>query len=194
MTELPDKQALTQYLAQHRNWPPGPPPGVTPEPVGEGEESVWDFPRPPRLEPVAHTLKVVFAGQVIAETTNGHRMCETAGAPVYLFPPEDVQMAALKLIDGKVSVCEWKGACLYYDLELDGKRSAEAAFTYPDPIDDLDQGYEKIGGHIAFYASRVDAAFIGDEQVTPQPGGFYAGWVTKNLRGPIKGAPGSNGW
>ena len=194
MHNLPDKSLLAEKLAEHRDWPEGLPDGVTPEPVAEGEESVWSFPRPPLVEPVHEVLRVEFAGQVIAETTKGHRICETASAPCYFFPPEDVKMAFIQAIPGQSTMCEWKGIASYFDVTLGSETSHKAAFSYPDPIDDLGQGFRDIPGHLCFYASRVDAAFIGDEQVTPQPGEFYAGWVTRALKGPIKGEPGTGHW
>lgn len=161
---------------------------------GPGQQSVWDFPRPPRLEAVARPLRVIFAGKTIAETHRGLRICETAGAPVYYFPPDDVRAEYLQAAADGISVCEWKGAAVYFDLMVGADRSDKAAFCYPEPFTDLGEGYDAIAGWPAFYASRVDAAFVGDEQVTPQPGGFYAGWVTADLTGPIKGAPGTEGW
>jgi len=160
---------------------------------GPGQESVWDFPRPPAVEPVAARLRVEFSGRTVAETIRGMRIVETAGAPVYCFPPEDVARGFL-VANGKVTVCEWKGAATYFDLVAEGRRSRDAAYTYPDPLDDLGQGYATIAGWIVFYASRVDAAFVNDEKVSPQPGGYYAGWMTRNLVGPVKGDPGSEGW
>ncbi len=91
-------------------------------------------------------------------------------------------------------MCEWKGVAVHFDIAMPGGTVRDGAFTYPDPFDDLGQGYDRIAGWIAFYASRLDGCFIGTERVTPQPGGFYAGWVTQDLTGPIKGEPGSGGW
>jgi uncharacterized protein (DUF427 family) len=139
-------------------------------------------------------LRVAFAGRIVAETNTGRRIVETASAPVYVFPPADVATDLLEPCPDTWSVCEWKGVATYFDLVVDGRRSEAAAFTYADPFDDLDRGYGEIAGWFAFYAGRVDAACVGDERVRPQPGGFYAGWVTSRLRGPIKGAPGSEGW
>ncbi|MEM6763155.1 MAG: DUF427 domain-containing protein [Pseudomonadota bacterium] len=193
MFRLPPKSQLLERVKPSRaHWRHASRPARI-EPVGEGEESVWDFPRPPRLEPVASRLRVEVAGVVVAETTRGYRILETAGAPVYHFPSEDVAMEHLEPT-GRITVCEWKGAATYFDVVVGKTRRSEAAYTYPDPFDDLGQGFAKIAGFIVFYASRVDGAFIDDIKVTPQPGGYYSGWVTPNLRGPIKGDPGSEGW
>jgi uncharacterized protein (DUF427 family) len=120
-------------------------------------------------------------------------MVETAGAPVYLFPPDDVRMDLLQAND-HVTACEWKGAAVHFDLVMPDLQVRDAAFAYPDPLDDLGQGYGRIAGWIAFYPARVEACFVGDEQVRPQPGGYYAGWVTDAIKGPIKGDPGTEGW
>jgi uncharacterized protein (DUF427 family) len=193
MTQLPDKDWLRERVGPHRSaWRHARRPARIETP-GPGQESVWDFPRPPAVEPVAERLRVEFAGHTVADTTHGRRIIETAGAPVYCFPPEDVATDCL-VPNGKVTVCEWKGAATYFDLAVDGRRSPDAAYTYPDPLDDLGQNYASIAGWIVFYASRVDAAYVGEENASPQPGGYYAGWMTQSLTGPVKGEPGSEGW
>jgi uncharacterized protein (DUF427 family) len=156
---------------------------------GPGQESVWDYPRPPRLEAVTETLKVVFADTVIAETARGHRVLETSHPPVYYFPPEDVTLEHLVLAGGG-SVCEFKGAAAYWDLRVGEKVSEKAAWSYPE----IWPPYEAIRGHLAFYASRVDACFVGDERVQAQEGDFYGGWITAKVVGPFKGPPGTRGW
>lgn len=162
----------------------------TPLPVKAGQESVWDYPRPPRLEAVPETLTVVFNGQQIARTTRGYRVLETSHPPVYYFSPEDVEMQYLSRHAAPSSHCEWKGAAHYYDISLNGKNSERAAWAYDGPT----PAFAPIDGYLAFYAARVDAAFVNDEQVTPQPGQFYGGWITKKIVGPFKGIEGSWGW
>ncbi len=157
---------------------------------GPGQESVWDYPRPPRVEAVTKTLKVIFDDTVIAETQRGKRVVETAGAPVYYFPPEDVRMEFLRLSRKNGSLCEWKGWADYYDILINERKAAGAAWTYADP----NPGYESIRGFLAFYANKVDACYVDQELARPQPGGFYGGWVTDAIVGPIKGEPGSEYW
>ena len=156
---------------------------------GPGQESVWDYPRPPRLEAVAEPLKVVFADRVIAETRRGHRVLETSHPPVYYFPPEDVALQHL-VLSSCCSVCEYKGAAAYWDLKVGGRLSEQAAWSYPE----VWPPFEKIRSHLAFYASRVDACYVGEEQVAAQEGDFYGGWVTSRIVGPFKGPPGTRGW
>jgi uncharacterized protein (DUF427 family) len=158
---------------------------VVPKP---GQESVWDYPRPPRVEAVPERLRVVVDGEMVAETVRGIRVLETAGAPVYYFPPEDVLLARLRS-SPHTTFCEWKGAATYVSYEHGGHRIENVGWRYPEPK----PGYEKIADHIAFYAGRVDEAWVGEERATPQPGNFYGGWVTSRLVGPFKGAPGSAG-
>lgn len=191
--QLPDKERLLRLAKNHRGgWNPAFRPATARAP-GPGEESVWDFPRPPRVEDVRQPLAVVFAGRTIARTTRGKRVLETAGAPVYHFPPEDVATETLVPLE-KATVCEWKGAAVYFDVVVGDRRAREAAYCYPDPFDDLPENYRQIAGWYAFYANRVDAAYVGDERASPQPGGYYSGWVTSTLVGPIKGEPGTEGW
>jgi uncharacterized protein (DUF427 family) len=158
---------------------------------GPGQESVWDYPRPPRVEAVPERLRVIVDGEVLADTTSGFRVLETAGAPVYYFPPSDVRMDRL-MSSSHGSFCEWKGAAGYHTYVggAGRRRIEDVAWSYPSPT----RGYEQIAGYLAFYAGRVDEAWVGDELATPQPGGFYGGWVTSRIVGPIKGEQGSLGW
>lgn len=165
-------------------------PQPTPLPTKAHQESVWDYPRPPRLEKVPETLTVIFAGIEIARTTRGYRVLETSHPPVYYFPPEDIKMELLQQHSRPSSHCEWKGAAHYYDLNTNGKTSEKAGWAYDNPT----SAFEAIDGYLAFYAGRVDACYVNDEQVTPQPGSFYGGWITEKIVGPFKGIEGSWGW
>lgn len=156
---------------------------------GPGQESVWDYPRPPRLEPVAERLRVEFAGETVADTLRGMRVLETSHPPVYYFPPEDVRSEFLVPAPGR-SACEWKGEARYVSLDVRGRGSETAGWFYPRPVED----FQAIAGFLAFYASRIDAAFVGTERVAAQEGDFYGGWITSKVVGPFKGAPMTRGW
>ncbi len=165
---------------------PGPTERVTP---GPDRESVWDYPRPPRVEPVPERLRVVVDGQTIADTTRGLRVLETAGPPVYYFPPDDVRTDRLEPSPHR-STCEWKGDASYHSFAGTGRRIDNIAWSYDDPL----PGYEALRGYLAFYPALVDEAWVSDERATPQPGRFYGGWVTSRIVGPFKGEPGTHGW
>lgn len=193
MARLPTHEQLLHAVRAHRgHWGPSPPVDVTVQPAEPGQQSVWDFPRPPEVRPASRPVTVRHAGVEIAHSTRARMIVETAGAPVYYLPPDDVRTELLVETD-RVTVCEWKGAAVYYDLVFDGRCVPRAAFTYPDPLRDLGQGYEAVAGWFAFHAERVDEAWVGDEQVRPQDG-LYAGWITSDLVGPIKGGPGTGHW
>lgn len=162
----------------------------TPIKPAAGQESVWDYPRPPRLEAVKETLKVVFNGKEIACTTSGFRVLETSHPPVYYFPPEDVELELAKRHTSPSSHCEWKGAAHYYDFNVGDQEGKKVAWAYDSPT----PRFQQIDGYLAFYAGRVDACYVNDEQVTPQPGEFYGGWITEKITGPFKGIEGSWGW
>ncbi len=134
-----------------------------------------------------------FAGLAVADSRRALRVVETAGAPVYYLPPADVVLGCLVPAEGW-SLCEWKGVARYWDLVVGDWRSDAAAWSYPDPLTDLGQGYDRLRDYLAFYPDRVDACWLGDERVSPQPGGFYGGWVTSRIVGPLKGVPGSQDW
>ena len=164
----------------------GPAEREVPEP---GQESGWDYPRPPRVEAVPERIRVVVDGVAIADTVAGFRVLETAGAPVYYVPPSDVRLDLL--VDSPHgSFCEWKGEARYHSYLGPDRRIENVAWAYDSPS----PGFERIAGYLAFYAGRVDEAWVGDERATPQPGHFYGGWVTRRIVGPIKGVPGSFGW
>ncbi len=150
---------------------------------------VWDYPRPPRVEPTDKLLEVTFAGQVVARTQRGVRVVETASPPVYYFPPDDVRMELLRPT-GHQTVCEWKGLAEHFDLVVGSDTSKRAAWAYEEPK----TGFESIAGWIAFYPGRVDEARVAGELVRPQPGGYYGGWITHEIVGPFKGDPGTGGW
>ena len=152
-------------------------------------EKVWDYPRPPRLEPVPQRLRIVLGGQTIADTTAGFRVLETTHPPTYYLPREAFAPGALVPAKGE-SFCEWKGLATYFDVQGGGLRRERVGWTYEAPS----PAFAALAGHVAVYAGPMDACFVGDEQVRPQPGGFYGGWITSNLVGPFKGEPGTQGW
>lgn len=156
---------------------------------GPGQRSVWDFPRPPALESVTEPLRVVFAGTVVAETDAGYRVCETSHAPAYYFPPADVRFDHLEAAAG-ASFCEWKGVASYRDVVVGDVRAERAAWSYPEPTG----AFGPIRDYVAFYAASMEACFVGDEEVSPMDGDFYGGWITSDLSGPFKGAPGTRHW
>jgi uncharacterized protein (DUF427 family) len=156
---------------------------------GPDQESVWDYPRPPRLERVDTQLRVVHAGHTIAETDDGWRVLETSHPPTYYFPAEDVDFDCLQRTDGR-SLCEWKGQAHYYDIVVDDEVASRAAWSYPDPTDE----FAELTDAVSFFVARVDEAWVGDEKARPQPGGFYGGWVTSKVVGPFKGEQGTGHW
>ena len=149
-------------------------------------ESVWDYPRPPRVEPSAARVVVELDGQVLADTRRSLRVLETSHPPVFYIPAADVRTERLRPSARRPTVCEFKGTARYYDA---GDRSA-VAWSYASPS----PGYEAIAGCYAFYPGRVDRATVDGEQVEAQPGDFYGGWITSAVTGPFKGGPQTTGW
>lgn len=154
-------------------------------------ESVWDYPRPPRLEHCRNRIRVTFGGQTIADSRNAFRVLETSHPPTYYIPPSDVRSDSLSLLpSARRTWCEWKGEARYWTLRVCNRQSVNAAWSYPSPP----RSFAAIRGYLAFYPTRVDACYVGDERVRAQEGDFYGGWVTSNIRGPFKGGPGTFGW
>ena len=160
-------------------------------------ESVWDYPRPPRLEPTARRIRIRHAGNLIADTAPAPalRILETSHPPVYYLPKSAVAMHLLRRSTSRGSFCEFKGVAAYWDFDIPRNGAppllaGDVAWSYESP----NQPYAALAGHLAFYASRVDECWVDDELVQPQEGDFYGGWITSDLRGPFKGAPGTRGW
>lgn len=156
---------------------------------GPGQESVWDYPRPPRVEKTNRRIRVIVDGETIADTTDAYRILETSHPPVYYIPPADIAMEHLQATQRR-TFCEYKGSASYWSIVVNGRTIKNAAWAYPNPA----PGYEAIADHIAFYPSKVDEAWVDDEQVQPQKGDFYGGWITSDIVGPFKGGPGTWGW
>ena len=148
---------------------------------GPGQESVLEYPRPPRVEPSPRRVRVMVDGELIADSTRAVRVLETSHPPVWYIPPEDVRMG---MLDNSTTstFCEWKGTATYWTLKIEGRTVEDIAWSYEQPTPD----FESLRGHLAFYPSRVDACYIDDELVTPQPGDFYGGWITSEIVGPFK--------
>ena len=152
-------------------------------------ENVWDYPRPPRVEHSTKHVTIVFAEVTVVDSRRALRLLETSHPPVYYVPREDVLDGVLVPL-ARSSFCEWKGIATYFDLRI-GERVARAvAWAYPSPS----PAFAVLRDHVAFYAGPMDGCFVDGEKVVPQPGGFYGGWITKELVGPFKGEPGSHGW
>jgi uncharacterized protein (DUF427 family) len=157
---------------------------------GPGQESVWDYPRPPRIERVDVSLCVRHGGREIARAAGGWRVLETSHPPVYYLPPESIAHGRLRPAE-RTSFCEYKGVARHWDV-VDGERVVvrDAGWSYPEPA----PAFAALAHHVAFYAGRLDECSVGTDRVTPQTGDFYGGWISPAIVGPFKGAPGTWGW
>lgn len=148
-----------------------------------GRESVWDYPLPPSVEDFQERIRVIFGGQLIADTVNAKKVLERGHPPVYYLPLQDVLPAAIKR-SSRRTWCEWKGEAQYFNVTVGEQTARNAAWFYPHPSKD----YIGIANYIAFYAGKMEACYVGDERVEPQPGDFYGGWITSEIEGPFKGS------
>jgi uncharacterized protein (DUF427 family) len=165
------------------------PSGVVPVSPGRGQESVWSYPRPPRIESVPERIRVIVDGRVLADTTRDQRVLETTHPPVFHLPPDDVDLARLHPAD-RTTVWEWKGVASHLDDADRGRRIDEVAWTGRDP----EPRFEVIRDPLAFHAGRVDEGRVGPDRARPHPGGFDAGWITPRIAGPFEEDPGTTGW
>ncbi len=164
---------------------------MKPKPIKplKGQESVWEYPRPPKLEYVKQLLIVKHQEKTIASTSKGFRVLETSHPPVYYFPPQDVDFNQLVPSD-LTTFCEFKGRGGYYHLKTENRIEENVAWYYTNPV----ASFAPIKDYLAFYANKVDECWVGDEKVKPQAGNFYGGWITNKIVGPFKGEPGTWGW
>jgi uncharacterized protein (DUF427 family) len=162
---------------------------------GPGQESVWDYPRPPRVEPTSERIVVRFGGAVIADTADAVRVLETSHPPVYYLPRSAFVDGALTSTGG-TSMCEFKGRARYLDVhggpDSHGvtRTATHAAWYYPEPW----AGFEDLVDRVAIYPAEMDSCEVDGERVVAQPGDFYGGWITSRVVGPFKGGPGTLGW
>lgn len=147
----------------------------------KGEESVWDYPRPPKIEVDSRHVVIKIGDLVIAKTDNAIRILETASPPIFYLPPTDIHFDALVQVEGE-SRCEWKGVAKYWSVNTQNQTISQAAWSYPTPFED----YAAIKDHLSFYPAKVEC-YVNGERVRPQPGGFYGGWITNEIVGPVKG-------
>ena len=155
---------------------------------GPGQESVWDYPRPPRLERTARHIMVALAGQTVADTMRARRVLETSQPPSYYIDPADVRTELL-VSSTATTFCEWKGLASYYDVVVGDTVAEAAAWTYRSPT----PAFEAIRGHLGFYAQLLDCSVDG-EAVVANEGTFYGGWITGDVVGPFKGGAGTAHW
>ncbi|WP_424950169.1 DUF427 domain-containing protein [Deinococcus sp.] len=160
-----------------------------PIPPAPGQESVWDYPRPPHLERSEKHVEIWLGGVQIVDSAGAYRVLETSHPPGYYLPASDFLPGVLSPAAGS-SVCEWKGRASYWSLSAGGVSVPGAAWSYQHPT----PAFAPIAGYVALYAGRVDRVTLDGEPVTPQPGAFYGGWITADVVGPFKGIPGSMGW
>jgi uncharacterized protein (DUF427 family) len=156
---------------------------------GPGQESVWDYPRPPRVEDSHKHIRVIFNGETIAETRRAIRVLETSHPPVYYIPPEDVRLEYFSAT-ARSTFCEYKGAASYYTIRVGERTEPNAAWFYARPS----AAYAALANYVAIYPGRMDACFVDGELVQAQQGDFYGGWITSEIVGPFKGGAGTAGW
>ncbi len=161
------------------------PPRIEPKP---GQESVWDYPRPPRVESSPKLIQIYFNGVMIVESRQTQRVLETSHPPVYYIPPQDLKIDCLRP-SKRQSYCEWKGMAGYYSVSVGEQTAIDAAWYYPEPT----HAFEAIKNYVAFYPSKMEACYLNGELVAAQPGDFYGGWITSEIVGPFKGGVGSWG-
>ncbi|WP_298336419.1 DUF427 domain-containing protein [uncultured Erythrobacter sp.] len=160
-----------------------------PDPVGPGQESVWDYPRPAICEPTKRRVQIIHEGAKLVDSSSAWRTLETSHPPTYYIPQADIAMDHL-CANPRRTICEWKGQARYYDIVVDRDRISAGAWSYASPT----PNFANIRGYVAFYPDLLDQCLIDGEQITPQPGQFYGGWISQYEAGPFKGIPGSQFW
>ena len=155
----------------------------------EAQESVWDYPRPPVMRPDSRHVVVRYRDIVIADSTAAVRVLETASPPTFYLPEADMATTLLLPSHTRTTYCEWKGTATYFDLIAADGRIPRIAWRYPEPR----APFSALSNYFGFYPGKVEC-YVDGERVRPQPGGFYGGWMTSDIVGPVKGEPGTGGW
>jgi uncharacterized protein (DUF427 family) len=193
MANPPDiKTLMPRLLAARAKWEKLPPPNIVRQIPEPNQESVWDYPRPPEIRPAEARIRAYLGDILVMESNCALRIVEIAGAPVYYAPSEDWREDVL-VTNGEFSICEWKGVATQYDVVAGGLKAKWGAFSYDNPLTDLNRGFEQLAGWIAPHPAQL-TCFLGDERAKPQLGGLYAGWVTSRVVGPIKGGSDTAHW
>ncbi|MGB3180908.1 MAG: DUF427 domain-containing protein [Cyclobacteriaceae bacterium] len=162
---------------------------IKPEPVKAGEESVWDYPRPPALVSDSRHVRVIINGKVVADSNKSYRVLETSHPPVFYIPASDVRTEWIKPSE-QTSYCEFKGRASYAEFDDGAEQRKAVAWYYTEPT----ETFSAIKGYYAFYPSKADRCYVGEEEVEAQEGDFYGGWITGEIKGPFKGAADTWGW
>ncbi len=162
---------------------------ITAHRPGPGQESVWDYPRPPRVEVTTDRIVIRFDGRTIVDTTDAVRVLETSHPPVYYIASSEFDNGALEPSSGS-SFCEFKGRAKYVSVRGENSIAEAAGWYYATP----NTGFELLKGRIAVYPSAMESCEVGGETVKAQAGDFYGGWITSRVVGPFKGEPGTLGW
>ena len=160
-----------------------------PDPVKPGQESVWDYPRPAICEPTPRRVQIIHCGVELVDSRKAWRTLETSHPPTYYIPQSDIAMEHLRA-NPRRTMCEWKGQARYWDIDIGEEIITAVAWSYAEPT----PSFESIRDHLAFYPEPLDQCLIDGEQITPQPGQFYGGWISQYEAGPFKGRPGSQFW
>ena len=164
-------------------------PHPTPDPGGEGQESVWEYPRPPVVDPSDEHVVVTFAGRVVADTRRALRVLETSHPPSYYLPRADVDLSLLA-VNPRRTMCEYKGVAGYLDVVVGDRRADAVGWFYPDPT----PAFTALADHVTFYPGRMERCTVDGEVVGGSAGDFYGGWITSRVVGPFKGEPGTGFW
>ena len=192
MSSFPQRKELEPQICKARNAVRRRPPLDAVEPVEAGEETVWRYPRPPRVESIDRVFEIMLGDRIVACSERALRVIETSSPEVIYVPNSDLRAATL-VDTGEWALCEWKGVGTFFDLQVDDLVVSKAGWHYPKPFDDLAQGYERLVGHVALFPAKFVCCLDGI-RATPQDGGYYGGWITPALRGPFKGAEGTEDW
>lgn len=170
--DLEKLRSQWHYRGQER-----PPFAISPN---KGQESVWDYPRPPSVVDSNRQVQVMLNNNLVVDSHNTVRVLETSSPPVFYLPRKEVNTTLL-IPSPTTSLCEWKGVAHYCSLGMDKHTIADVAWYYPEPF----EGYERLKDFIAFYPAKL-VCYLDGIRVKPQRDPFYGGWITPDVVGPYK--------
>ncbi len=107
---------------------------------------------PITIAPAGKRVRVLFGGMVIADSMNALILEEKGYPQRFYIPRADADMGALAR-SAHTSYCPYKGEASYFSIQAGGRSVENAVWSYEAPF----AAMAPIKGHLAFYASKVDA-------------------------------------
>jgi uncharacterized protein (DUF427 family) len=117
-----------------------------------------------RIEANPHRVRAMFAGHVVADTTQALTVHEAGKAPAHFFPPQDVETGYLGKTDKRVTdPLKGEGCCYTWVMEGEIVEQAVCAFEEPLP------GAEALRGYLCFVDGQFEVYELTESDMAAAP-------------------------